>query len=113
MLELGKYSADAHRLVGERVAKSADRLITVGFRSRVVAEAAIDAGMPEGSVQQYEMNEAERAGVELERDIQEGDIILVKGSQSMRMERAVEVLMEEKTRAIELLVRMDPEWRAR
>ena len=113
MLELGKYSADAHREIGRRVAACADRLITVGFRSRVTAEAALDAGMEESMIRQYELHEAERAGEELSHELAAGDVILIKGSQSMRMERTVLSLMAEPQRAEELLVRMDPEWRVR
>jgi UDP-N-acetylmuramyl pentapeptide synthase len=113
MLELGKYSAEAHRQVGQRVAESTDMLITVGFRSRLVAEAALDAGMPDGAIRQYEMNDAERAGTELLHELKEGDVVLIKGSQSMRMERTVHALMAEPQRAEELLVRMDEDWRMR
>lgn len=111
MLELGKYAADAHRSVGARVASfNFDMLITVGFRSRATGEAALDAGMHDMQVREYEQNESRRAGHELAREIKEGDIVLVKGSQSLRMERTVEELMEESERAFELLVRQEPEW---
>lgn len=113
MMELGKYSADAHRTVGERAAQSADMLITVGFRSRAMGEAALDAGLPESAVREYEQHEAARAGLELEKEIKEGDIILIKGSQSMRMERAVEALLADPLQAGELLVRQDEEWKKR
>ncbi len=113
MLELGKYSKEAHRQVGERAATCADMLITVGFRSRATVEAALDASMPESSIREYELNESDRAGVELARELQAGDIVLVKGSQGIRMERAVHAIMDEPLRAEELLVRMDPEWQTR
>lgn len=113
MLELGRYSAEAHKQVGRRATECADLLRTVGFRSRAIAEAALDAGMPESSIMQYEMNEADRAGKELESMLKEGDIVLVKGSQSMRMERTVLEIMAEPLRAEELLVRMDAEWKER
>ncbi|MBP9756994.1 MAG: UDP-N-acetylmuramoyl-tripeptide--D-alanyl-D-alanine ligase [Candidatus Pacebacteria bacterium] len=113
MLELGRYSSEAHKHVGERVAETADMLRTVGFRSRLVAESALDAGMKDAKIMQYEMDEAERAGKELERDLKPGDVVLVKGSQSMRMERTVLEIMAEPMRADELLVRMDSEWKER
>ncbi len=113
MLELGKYSAEAHRALGARAAECADILITVGFRARATAEAALDAGMPEKNIRQYEMNESRRAGKELEFELREGDLVLVKGSQSMRMERTVQEIMGEPERAAEFLVRQDEEWKIR
>ena len=110
MLELGRFASEAHRNIGTRAALCADRLVTVGFRSRASAEAALDAGMPEANIRQYEQNESRRVGEELKGELQEGDIVLVKGSQSMRMERTVEELMAEPERAGDLLVRQDAEW---
>ncbi len=113
MLELGKHSAEAHRKVGERAAACADMLITVGFRARVMGEAALDAGMPEGNIREYELDESARAGKELELELREGDLVLVKGSQGMRMERTVHEIMAEPERVEELLVRQDEEWQNR
>jgi hypothetical protein len=42
-----------------------------------------------------------------------GDVILIKGSQSMRMEKVVKELMAEPDRAKELLVRQEAEWIAK
>ena len=39
------------------------------------------------------------------------DVILVKGSQSMRMEKVVEEVMAEPDRAGDLLVRQEEAWR--
>lgn len=110
MLELGKYSADAHRQLGARAADAADLLLTIGFRSRAVAEGALDAGLPESLIRQYEHSESRRAGQELREELREGDVVLVKGSQAMRMERAVEELMADPEQAADLLVRQEPEW---
>jgi UDP-N-acetylmuramyl pentapeptide synthase len=46
----------------------------------------------------------------LTSSIKSGDIVLVKGSQSMRMEHIVKALMAEPERASELLVRQEKEW---
>jgi UDP-N-acetylmuramyl pentapeptide synthase len=110
MLELGRYSVDAHKEVGIRAAETCDLLITVGFRARVMAESALDAGMRDEQVRSYEQGEAERAGLELEKQIAGGDVILIKGSQSIRMERAVAMIMAEPQKASELLVRQEDEW---
>lgn len=111
MLELGRHSVEEHRKIGERAAKTADLLMTVGFRARDIAQGALDAGMPDNNILQHE--DAGKAGKELEGMIAPGDCILVKGSQSMRMERVVEGLMAEPELAEKLLVRQDAEWRKR
>jgi UDP-N-acetylmuramyl pentapeptide synthase len=67
--------------------------------------------MEEGKVLQYE--DARRAGAELQNILEEGDTILIKGSQSMRMERTVKEVMLEPERAKKLLVRQDVEWQRR
>lgn len=113
MLELGKYSAEAHREVGVRAAQCAEMFITVGFRARVMGEAALDNGMHDEQVREYELGESARAGEELKRELREGDIVLVKGSQSMRMERTVFELMAHPEQVQELLVRQDEEWKNR
>lgn len=108
MMELGKYSAEQHRLVGKKVAECASKLIVVGQRSRSTSDAAIEAGMPADMIWRFD-NSNEAAG-EISKIINSGDIILVKGSQSVRMERVVEVLMKDPRNARKLLVRQDKEW---
>jgi UDP-N-acetylmuramyl pentapeptide synthase len=110
MLELGRYSKDAHKQVGERAGTIVDMLVTVGFRSRAMGEAALDAGLSGDAVREYELGESVRAGEELMGEVMPGDVILVKGSQSIRMEKTVKLLMAQPERASELLVRQDPEW---
>lgn len=111
MLELGRHSVEEHRKLGVHTAKCATLLLTVGFRARDVAEAALDAGMKDGAILQYE--DSEKAGDELEALVKPGDTILIKGSQGMRMEKIVEMLMASPERAHELLVRQDEEWKNR
>lgn len=111
MMELGKHSASAHKEAGVWAASACDILVAVGLRSRALAESAIDAGLEEDMVLQFD-NSVE-AGQYLKEIIKEGDIVLVKGSQSMRMEKIVKEVMAEPERAAELLVRQDEEWLAR
>lgn len=111
MLELGKHSGQEHKKVGAHVAKTCDLLLTVGLRARDIAQGALDAGMADAAILQFES--AEQAGKELQGMMRERDIVLVKGSQSMRMEKVVEEVMAEPERAGELLVRQDVEWRRR
>lgn len=111
MLELGRHSAAEHKKAGALAAKTCDLLITVGFRARDIAEGALDAGMPDKAILQYE--DARKAARELKLMLLQKDVILIKGSQSIRMERAVEELMLEPERAGEVLVRQDAEWKKR
>lgn len=111
MLELGRHSAQAHRKAGAHAAKACDLLVTVGFRARDIVQGALDSRMKEEKIFQYE--NARKAGAELKNWVGEGDVVLVKGSQSMRMERIVEELMLEPEQAPKLLVRQEREWKKR
>jgi UDP-N-acetylmuramoyl-tripeptide--D-alanyl-D-alanine ligase len=111
MMELGRHSIDAHRKIGAHAAKCVDLLITVGFRARDIAQGALDNGLRDDQILQFE--DSQKAGKELELLLQQGDCVLAKGSQSMRMERLVEEVMAEPERAEELLVRQDAEWKKR
>jgi len=109
MLELGKFTILAHKAVGERAAKICDYFITVGPRSKFAVEEAIAQGMDKSRVINF--STCREAADHLKPLIEEGDLILVKGSQAMRMERVVEELMSEPARASELLCRQDEYWR--
>ena len=109
MLELGKYSEEGHREVGRYAAKSgANKLITVGERSRDIARSAEEAGMARDNI--FEYTDVAEAGRFIQQRIEQGDLILVKGSQGMRLEKIVKEIMAEPLRAKELLVRQEEEW---
>lgn len=104
MMELGKYTAEEHRKVGNMAAKICDILVTVGVRSRNTADGALDSKMKESNIFQFE--DSQKAGAFLQNLIKEGDVILVKGSRwATRMERAVEEIMAHPESADSLLVR--------
>jgi len=109
MLELGQYSMQAHEKVGEQVADGADLLITVGVRARGIAEGALEHGFGEEKILQFD--DSVRAGRELQNLIQPGDVILIKGSQSIRMEKMVEEIMAHPEKAAEMLVRQSAIWK--
>ncbi len=111
MLELGQFSVLSHYTAGEQVATSADLLVTVGIRARGIAKGALNAGMSEQVIYQYD--DAARAGQELQLMLEAGDVVLIKGSQGLRLERVVEEVMAHPERAAELLVRQDPVWRSK
>ena len=108
MTELGRHSMEQHKKIGAHVAKTADILLAVGFRAKGIADGAREAGMSAEHILQFE--DSAKAGDALDDIVQPGDMILVKGSQVMRMEKAVHQIMAEPERASELLVRQDSEW---
>jgi len=112
MLELGERSQASHREVGFKVVENEiDYLITVGKESQATAEAAQEAGLTSENVQSFA--KAEEAAKFLKDIMSEGDLILVKGSQGMRMEKVVSEIMAEPEKANELLVRQTGEWENR
>jgi UDP-N-acetylmuramoyl-tripeptide--D-alanyl-D-alanine ligase len=111
MLEIGRYSGEEHKKLGEKAAEVVDILVTVGIRARSFAEGALNGGMSEKVIYQYE--DSRGAGKFVENLLKPGDIILVKGSQGVRMEKAVEEIMAEPEKKRNLLVRQDEEWARR
>ncbi len=108
MMELGKYSPEEHKKIGKQVVGLADLLITVGPRSRATADEALSAGFASDKVHSFDS--ATQAGAYLKPIISAGDVLLVKGSQSVRMERLVKILMNEPDKAADLIVRQEKEW---
>jgi len=109
MAELGALSESAHREAGERVAAlGVNLLITVGEEGKRIGDAARVAGMRADDIRSFDA--ASDAGQYLQELLQPGDVVLVKGSQSVRMEKIVREVMAEPERASELLVRQGPEW---
>jgi len=111
MMELGKHSVDEHYKIGKLVKECADILVTVGIRSRKIAEGAQQAGMDIKSIFQFD-NSVE-AAAKIKDIVKKDDFVLVKGSQSVRAERIVKEIMLDKEKARELLVRQDDEWKHR
>ena len=89
MLELGDQSEKAHKKIGEMV-NFLSILITVGDDSKLIGEAAKENGFT-GEI--YHFKNSEKAADRLEELIRENDLILVKGSQSIRTEKIIERLM--------------------
>ncbi len=88
MLEIGKYAIEAHEEIGKYAGKKADILITVGTRAKFIAEGARQAGMAKKNI--YSFNLAEEAAPEVQKLIKKGDLILVKASHSIGLEKIVE-----------------------
>lgn len=108
MLELGEYTHDEHYKIGKEAKEAAHLLYTVGIRSRVTAEGALDAGMKDEHI--IECDSSIDAGKELVKILEPGDVVYIKGSQSMRMERAVKMILAKNHDPSKVLVRQDAEW---
>jgi len=90
MLELGQYEQRGHEMVGVRAAQFASLIVLVGTRSKITADAAIRSGYSPKAIQWFE--EAPQAVPYLQETIRNGDVILVKGSRGLQMERIVHAL---------------------
>jgi UDP-N-acetylmuramoyl-tripeptide--D-alanyl-D-alanine ligase len=108
MAELGQYAEEEHNTIGRRVATIADVFVAIGPSMAMAADEAIRAGMKADSV--IRVADSVEAGRWLDANVRGGDIILVKGSQSARTEKAVKDIMAEPLRAEELLCRQEAYW---
>ena len=93
MGELGEQSEELHRQLGENIAENdIDVLLAVGDFGNVVVNSAEDAGN-EGIVREVFEN-CDQLCDNLPKFIRAEDVVLVKGSRSVGLEKAVEKLKE-------------------
>jgi UDP-N-acetylmuramoyl-tripeptide--D-alanyl-D-alanine ligase len=92
MLELGEFEERGHRMVGGRAAQVVDLLIAVGERAQWIAEEARAAGLSESRV--VALESGDDVIEYLDEKVGEGDVVLVKGSHGMRLDRIVTALEE-------------------
>ncbi len=91
MLDLGVSRDEWHRRLGQTVASSgATFLITLGELAGKIADGARDEGMPDQNIRVCSEPE-EVAGI-LKQVTGKGDVVLVKGSRGIRMERIFDAL---------------------
>ncbi|MEA2097850.1 MAG: UDP-N-acetylmuramoyl-tripeptide--D-alanyl-D-alanine ligase [Patescibacteria group bacterium] len=102
MLELGKQCEIGHREVGKAIPSSVDFLFTYGSKSKMIAHQAQKSGMKKENIFHFE--DIQELIELLKNTIQDKDIVLVKGSRAMRMEKFVKGIMVEPQKADKLLV---------
>lgn len=91
MAELGPISEKAHLEVGKMAVEyGADILITVGRKARKIAQAAREKGLPRGSV--FAVEDVNRAAEILRAIIEPGDVVLIKGSRFLGLEKLVDLV---------------------
>jgi UDP-N-acetylmuramoyl-tripeptide--D-alanyl-D-alanine ligase len=88
MLELGSMEREFHAQVGAAAAAAGlDTLFTIGDRARTIHEAAVAAG-----ARAEHLPDAQAAAARIRHTMQPGDILLIKGSRLMKLERVYEYL---------------------
>jgi UDP-N-acetylmuramoyl-tripeptide--D-alanyl-D-alanine ligase len=91
MLELGPYEKQGHEMVGLRVSRVAEILITLGPRARIIAEAARRSSMSRVR-RVLEFDQIDPIIEWLGANLTSHDAVLVKGSHGLRMDRIVAAL---------------------
>ncbi|MCR4274468.1 MAG: UDP-N-acetylmuramoyl-tripeptide--D-alanyl-D-alanine ligase [Candidatus Campbellbacteria bacterium] len=108
MMELGKFSESAHADVGTWCS-GIDVLVTVGSRMRGAVQSAKDTGV----MRVESFDASQEAGLFVKSILKEGDVVLLKGSQSVRVEHVTKELLAHPEQADSLLVRQGTEWSKR
>ena len=101
----------AHKRLGEVAGAVCDELYLVGIRSKFIAEGALSAGFKKDNI--HILKDSVEDGKLLQSKIKMGDIVLFKGSQSIRLEKAVLEIMAHPETKNEVLVRQESEWKYR
>lgn len=101
MLELGEHAAEMHHRIGLEAAESGiDRIVVVGELARAAAAGALEGGLDRSAV--AHLAHTDDAVGEVERLVQDGDVVLVKGSRRMQLERVVRRLAEVRGRVADV-----------
>lgn len=99
MLEIGKYAIEAHEAIGRIVPESADILFTVGPRAKFIAETASAKRFNKKNI--YSFDTADEAKLPLQEVMKQGDVVLIKGSHAMELDKIVKEVKEIVPPAIE------------
>lgn len=109
MADLGAATEPAHEAIGKTVVEEEiDFFVAVGERMKHAADEARKQGMNGDRI--FTFNDASSAARFVQDRLKPGDVVLFKGSQVSRMERAVKELMAEPENAKNLLVRQEEKW---
>ena len=101
IFEVGPFARSEHYTTGETLAETVDYLVALGEQARFFVEGALAVGMPEQHTYFFsanvdngaELEAAKRAIADLlKHEVQDGDLVLIKGSRGMRMETLLAML---------------------
>jgi len=90
MLELGEHERQFHFDAGKGIPKEIDVVVGVGTRSQALLEGAREAGFAEANLRHF--TDANAAGAFLRAFVQPGDLVLIKGSRGVGLDKAVAML---------------------
>ena len=90
MFEMGEHSEYGHRLVGRYAIDNTDLLVAIGKDAIFMCDEAKSLGFDESNI--YYFNTKEEAIENIDRIIKEDDVVLVKASRGMQLEKIVEYL---------------------
>ncbi|HYC79397.1 MAG TPA: UDP-N-acetylmuramoyl-tripeptide--D-alanyl-D-alanine ligase [Candidatus Binatia bacterium] len=108
MAELGAQTEIGHREVAAKIQEvGVDAVFLVGENAKIIKD-ELEKRHYSGVVKWFESSD--NARIPIQNEIQEGDTILVKGSQSARMEKIVKEIMSDPEQAEKLLVRQSAQW---
>lgn len=112
MLEIGEGAVDAHRKLADAVIGSgATVFVGVGYYMRYLADALRGTSFPEKYI--YSFQDPVLACESLANIVRTGDLVLVKGSQGLRMETIVESLLAYPEKDRDRLPRQSITWQAK
>jgi UDP-N-acetylmuramoyl-tripeptide--D-alanyl-D-alanine ligase len=94
MLELGEREHEYHREAGAAIPPAIDVVVGVGPRSQSLLDGARSAGFNGGRVHHFD--DADTAGAFLKEFIREGDLVLIKASRGIGLDKIVTMLEKER-----------------
>ena len=90
MFEMGEHTEYGHRLVGKSVINNTDVLIAIGQHSKFICEEAKALGFDKNNIHHF--NTKEEVIEKIDELVKKDDVVLVKASRGMKLEKIVEYL---------------------
>lgn len=109
MLELGDMAESSHQEIGQMAAGiGLEKLYTVGQLGKIMADSAKKAGMDPQSIISFDTSQ--EAAAVIQGNLQTSSVILIKGSQGIRMEKITKEILAEPMSATTVLCRQYGKW---
>jgi len=97
MLELGQESGKKHREIGEIIGQlGVDMLYTIGPQSQLLAQAALQSGIPLEKINRFSTGQEQLLLSSLKATMRRRDVLLFKASHGMHLEKIVAGILNSK-----------------